>query len=63
MSILMKVREDTPVRMTVSDAIPIGSGGGNVYSSEINIIRVIDREDYEALPTPRPSTTAYLIKG
>lgn len=63
MSVLMKVKENSPVQMTVSDAVPVGNGGGNIFSPEINTIRVIEREDYEALPTPRPSTTAYLIKG
>lgn len=63
MSIQMTVKSDPNVTMTVADAVPVGSGGGNIFSPEINTIRVIDREDYDALPTPRPSTTAYLIKG
>ncbi len=63
MSVLMKVKNDPPVQMKVSDAVPVGGSGGNVFSPEINTIRVIDRDDYESLPTPRPATTLYLIRG
>lgn len=56
----MTVRQTEPVKFAVT---PHGSGGGNVFSGEINTIRVLDREEYDALPTPRPDTTAYLIRG
>ena len=39
------------------------SGGGNVFSEEISIIKVLDREEYDALPTPRPVNTVYSIRG
>ena len=39
-----------------------GSGSGNVSSPEISVIRVMDRQEYEELPTKSP-TTLYLIRG
>lgn len=40
-----------------------GNTGGNISSDEITTIKVLDRAEYESLPTPRPATTAYLIRG
>lgn len=40
-----------------------GGGSGNVYSPDLDTIRVLDREEYDALPTPRPENTVYLIRG
>ena len=39
-----------------------GSGSGNVSSPDISVIRVMDRQEYEELPTKSP-TTLYLIRG
>lgn len=39
-----------------------GSGSGNVSSSEIAMIRVMDLSDYEALETKNPNTL-YLLRG
>lgn len=39
-----------------------GSGDGNVRSEEIDTIKVLDREEYDALTTKDPKT-AYLIRG
>lgn len=40
-----------------------GGGSGNVYSPDLDTIRVLDRDEYDALPTPRPENTVYLIRG
>ena len=68
--ILFDVKAKTPVSMSVREKSPVqfavkppGSGGGNVFSEEISIIKVLDREEYDALPTPRPVNTVYLIRG
>ena len=43
--------------------LPLPSGGaGNVSSQEINTIRVLSREEYDALPE-KSSKTLYLIMG
>ena len=43
--------------------LPLPSGGaGNVSSQEINTIRVLSREEYDALPD-KSSKTLYLIMG
>ena len=43
--------------------LPLPAGGeGNVSSREINIIRVLSREEYDALPD-KSSKTLYLIMG
>lgn len=39
-----------------------GSGDGNVSSDEIRLIKLLDRVDYDALPTKDPATL-YLIRG
>ena len=39
-----------------------GGGGGNVSSQELNTIRVLSREEYDALPD-KSSKTLYLIMG
>ncbi len=68
--IKFEAKQNAPVTMRVGSANPVrfavkppGSGGGNVFSEEISIIKVLDREEYDALPTPRPVNTVYLIRG
>lgn len=39
-----------------------GGGSGNVSSSEISIIKVLDKAEYDALEVKDP-TTLYLIRG
>lgn len=43
-------------------ASPGGGGGGNVSSAQINMIVVLDRVEYDALPT-KDAKTVYLIRG
>lgn len=40
----------------------VEGGSGNVSSSEVSIIRVLDRADYDALEFKDPKTL-YLIRG
>ena len=44
--------------------LPAGGGGGtgNVSSQEVNIIKVLDRAEYDELPQKDPRTL-YLIRG
>jgi len=56
----ISIRETPPIKFSLTAP---GSGGGNVFSEEISIIKVLDREEYDALPTPRPVNTVYLIRG
>ena len=39
-----------------------GSGSGNVSSPEVDVIRVLDKEEYDALPEKDPNTL-YFLKG
>ena len=39
-----------------------GTGSGNLYSSELRTLRVLDRAEYEALAVKDPGTL-YLIRG
>ena len=41
---------------------PVGSGGGNVSSAQINTIAVLDRAEYDALAV-KDAKTLYLIRG
>lgn len=49
-----------------ASAIPLPSGGGggtgNVSSQEVNVIKVLDRAEYDELPQKDPRTL-YLIRG
>lgn len=44
-----------------SEIVPV-IGGGNISSSEISVIKVLDKAEYDALETKSP-TTLYLIRG
>ena len=40
----------------------VGGGGGGIYSPDITSIRVMDRAEYDAIPT-KGAKTLYLIRG
>ena len=60
--IRLKVKGE-PVRLKVEQAktVPV-SGGGNVASTQINTIGVLDRAEYDALAV-KDAKTLYLIRG
>lgn len=58
--------EDEGKILGVLDGNPVwilgGTGGGNLSSPDVNTIRVLDKQEFDELPTKSP-TTLYFIKG
>lgn len=49
----------------LNQAYPESTGGSGGGTGSVTVVPVIalDKTEYEALPTPKPSGTIYLIKG